>query len=75
MLAQHDYYATALEAYRPQRFLRTAKVQLMFRAIGEHIYHPSGGHAGCAMRSRGAKTSEERCGDLAGLYGGTLLGN
>src|SRR5947207_15382225 len=28
MLGAHDDYATALEAYRAQRFLRTAKVQL-----------------------------------------------
>ena len=69
----HDDYATALEAYRAQRFLRTAKVQLMSRAIGEHIYHPSGGHARLRNAIMGAKTSEEWYGDLAWLYGGTGL--
>ncbi|MEH2551569.1 2-polyprenyl-6-methoxyphenol hydroxylase-like FAD-dependent oxidoreductase [Bradyrhizobium sp. AZCC 2262] len=73
MLAQHDDYATALEAYRAQRFLRTAKVQLMSRAIGEHIYHPAGGHARLRNAIMGAKTSEEWYGDLAWLYGGTGL--
>ena len=53
MLAAHDDYATALEAYRAQRFLRTAKVQLMSRAIGEHIYHPVGRACPAAQRDHG----------------------
>jgi salicylate hydroxylase len=73
MLGAHDDHAVALEAYRTQRFLRTAKVQLMSRAIGEHIYHPSGGHARLRNAIMGAKTSEEWYGDLAWLYGGTGL--
>src|ERR1700680_2450835 len=35
----------ALEAYRRRRVLRTARVQLQSRAIGDHIYHPAGAHA------------------------------
>ena len=35
MLSNHDDHATALEAYRAQRFPRTARVQMMSRAIGE----------------------------------------
>jgi salicylate hydroxylase len=73
MLSAHDDFATALEAYRAQRFLRTAKVQLMSRAIGEHIYHPAGGHARLRNAIMGAKTSEEWYADLAWLYGGTGL--
>jgi 2-polyprenyl-6-methoxyphenol hydroxylase-like FAD-dependent oxidoreductase len=73
MLAQHDY-ATALQRYRAQRFPRTARVQLMSRAIGEHIYHPAGEHARLRNAIMGAKTQEEWCGDLAWLYGGTGLG-
>ncbi len=73
MLSQHDDFAKALEAYRAQRFLRTAKVQLMSRAIGEHIYHPAGGHARLRNAIMGAKTSEQWYGDLAWLYGGTGL--
>jgi salicylate hydroxylase len=75
MLGAHDDYAVALEAYRTQRFLRTAKVQLMSRAIGEHIYHPAGGHARLRNAIMSAKTSEEWYGDLAWLYGGTGLGS
>jgi salicylate hydroxylase len=73
MLAQHDT-ATALERYRAQRFPRTARVQLMSRAIGEHIYHPSGEHARLRNAIMGAKTQEEWFSNLAWLYGGTGLG-
>ena len=74
MLAQHDY-ATALERYRAQRFPRTARVQLMSRAIGDHIYHPSGEHARLRNAIMSAKSQEEWFGDLAWLYGGTGLGD
>jgi 2-polyprenyl-6-methoxyphenol hydroxylase-like FAD-dependent oxidoreductase len=75
MLANHDDHATALEAYRAQRFPRTARVQLMSRAIGEHIYHPAGEHARLRNAIMGAKSSEDWYGDLAWLYGGTGLGS
>jgi 2-polyprenyl-6-methoxyphenol hydroxylase-like FAD-dependent oxidoreductase len=75
MLANHDDHATALEAYRAQRFPRTARVQLMSRAIGEHIYHPAGAHARLRNAVMGAKSSEDWYGDLAWLYGGTGLGS
>jgi 2-polyprenyl-6-methoxyphenol hydroxylase-like FAD-dependent oxidoreductase len=75
MLANHDDRATALEAYRAQRFPRTARVQLMSRAIGEHIYHPAGEHARLRNAIMGAKSSEDWYGDLAWLYGGTGLGS
>jgi salicylate hydroxylase len=73
MLSQHDDHATALEAYRAQRFARTARVQLMSRAIGEHIYHPAGDHARLRNAIMRAKSSEDYYGHLAWLYGGTGL--
>jgi salicylate hydroxylase len=73
MLGAHDDYATALENYRAQRFPRTARVQLQSRAIGEHIYHPSGEHARLRNAIMGAKSSEDYYGHLAWLYGGTGL--
>jgi salicylate hydroxylase len=73
MLAQHDDQAVALEAYRAQRFPRTARVQLLSRAIGEHIYHPSGEHARLRNAIMGAKSSEDWYRDLAWIYGGTGL--
>jgi 3-hydroxybenzoate 6-monooxygenase len=65
--------ATALEHYRAQRFPRTARVQLLSRAIGEHIYHPSGEHARLRNAIMSAKSSEDYYNDLAWLYGGTGL--
>jgi 2-polyprenyl-6-methoxyphenol hydroxylase-like FAD-dependent oxidoreductase len=73
MLSQHDDYAAALERYRTQRFPRTARVQLLSRAIGEHIYHPAGEHARLRNAIMSAKTSEDYYRDLAWLYGGTGL--
>jgi salicylate hydroxylase len=70
-----DDYDTALERYRAQRFPRTARVQLLSRAIGEHIYHPSGEHARLRNAIMSAKSSEDYYGDLAWLYGGTGLGS
>jgi salicylate hydroxylase len=74
LLSQHDDHAVALENYRAQRFPRTARVQLLSRAIGEHIYHPAGEHARLRNAIMSAKTSEDYYRDLAWLYGGTGLG-
>jgi 3-hydroxybenzoate 6-monooxygenase len=73
MLAAHEDHTAALQAYRAQRFPRTARVQLLSRAIGEHIYHPAGDHARLRNAIMGAKSQEEWYGDLAWLYGGTGL--
>lgn len=63
----------ALEAYCAQRLLRTARVQLQSRAIGEHIYHPAGAHALLRNAIMSAKTSEDWYETLAWLYAGTGL--
>jgi 2-polyprenyl-6-methoxyphenol hydroxylase-like FAD-dependent oxidoreductase len=73
MLGTYDDHAAALEHYRAQRFPRTARVQLLSRAIGEHIYHPAGEHARIRNAIMRAKSSEDYYGDLAWLYGGTGL--
>src|ERR1700748_3742115 len=73
MLVQHDDHAAALEAYRAHRCPRTARVQWLSRAIGEHIYHPDGEHARLRNAIMGAKSQGEWHGDLAWLYGGTGL--
>jgi salicylate hydroxylase len=73
MLAAHDDHTAALENYRARRFPHTARVQLMSRAIGEHIYHPAGEHARLRNAIMGAKSQEEWYGDLAWIYGGTGL--
>src|SRR5260221_7171929 len=73
MLSHYDDQAAALEAYRAQRFPRTAKVQMLSRAIGEHIYHPAGEHARIRNAIMRAKTQEDYFSDLTWLYGGTGL--
>ncbi len=59
----------ALEAYCARRVLRTARVQLQSRAIGEHIYHPAGVHAALRNAIMRAKTSADWYDTLAWLYG------
>ncbi len=66
---------TALEAYRRARVLRTARVQLQSRAIGEHIYHPAGAHAQLRNAIMTSKTPAEYYESLAWLYGGSGLGD
>ena len=75
MLANHDDHAKALEDYRVRRFPRTARVQLLSRAIGEHIYHPAGEHARLRNAIMGAKSQAEWREAIAWLYGGTGLGS
>jgi salicylate hydroxylase len=52
-------FGTALEAYQAARLLRTARVQLQSRAIGDHIYHPSGAHAALRNQIMSAKTADD----------------
>ena len=71
MVAAHpDRIEPALEAYRQQRVLRTARVQLQSRAISDHIYHPAGAHAQLRNAMLRAKSAEQFYDGLAWLYGG-----
>jgi len=73
MAAHRDDRERALERYRAQRVVRTARVQLQSRAIGEHIYHPAGAHAAVRNAIMRAKSSDDYYAHLAWLYGGTGL--
>ena len=64
---------TALESYRRQRVLRTARVQLQSREIGDHIYHPAGAHAYLRNAMLTAMSAEDIYDSVAWLYGGTGL--
>jgi 3-hydroxybenzoate 6-monooxygenase len=66
-----DDVENALEAYRSRRVLRTARVQLQSRAMGEHVYHPAGAHAALRNAIMRSKASEDWYRDLAWLYGRT----
>lgn len=63
----------ALESYRHQRVLRTARVQLQPREIGDHLYHPAGPHARLSNAMLSAMSPDEMYDTLAWLYGGTGL--
>ena len=60
----------ALHAYQQRRVLRTARVQLQSRAIGEHIYHPSGAHAALRNMVMREKSPDDWYDVLAWLYDG-----
>jgi salicylate hydroxylase len=70
MVAAHEDPAAALSAYNAERALRTARVQLMSRAVGEHVYHPADAHASLRNAIMRAKTQAEWRETLAWLYGG-----
>ena len=59
--------------YRARRVLRTTRVQLMSRAMGDHVYHPDGPHAALRNAIMSAKSQAEWYGVLDWLYGGSGL--
>ncbi|MBF0276678.1 MAG: 3-hydroxybenzoate 6-monooxygenase [SAR324 cluster bacterium] len=66
-------YEKAFEAYRLQRVVRTARVQIDSRLIGEYIYHPASAKAMLRNSMMGAMSAEEYYERLQWLYGGTGL--
>jgi salicylate hydroxylase len=68
-----DDLEQALVAYRNRRVLRTTRVQLLSRAMGEHVYHPDGAHAQLRNSVMRSKTQEDWYESLAWLYGSNGL--
>ena len=66
--ARGDFEA-AFHIYQDARVLRTARVQLQSRAIGEFIYHPGGVAARLRNSIMRSKSSEEWYHSLDWLYG------
>lgn len=74
MFEQHgDDVETALDSYQRQRRVRTARVQLDSRLIGEYIYHPHGAAAEVRNHVMSKLTPEQWFDKLDWLYGGTGL--
>lgn len=71
--AHPDAPETALAAYQDLRRLRTARVQLQSREIGQHVYHPAGAHAQLRNAVMRAKSPENWYDIVDWLYGGTGL--
>jgi salicylate hydroxylase len=70
MAAHQGDAERALPAYNAERALRTARVQLQSRAVGEHVYHPAGAHAALRNAIMRGKSQAEWRETLAWLYGG-----
>jgi salicylate hydroxylase len=74
MFAEHgDDVATALDRYQRQRRVRTARVQLDSRLIGEYIYHPAGAAAEVRNHVMSKLTPAQWYDKLGWLYGGNGL--
>jgi salicylate hydroxylase len=72
-LAKTDTLDSGLETYRARRVLRTTRVQLTSRAMGDHVYHPDGPHAALRNALMSAKSQEEWYATLDWIYGGSGL--
>jgi salicylate hydroxylase len=72
-LTAGDDVEAGLVRYRDRRVLRTARVQLMSRVMGDHVYHPAGPHAALRNAIMTAKSQAEWLDVLQWLYGGTGL--
>lgn len=72
-LSRYDSLETGLATYKTRRVLRTARVQLMSRAMGEHVYHPAGPHAALRDVLMKAKSQDQWLDTLEWLYGGNGL--
>ncbi len=55
-LSKTQTLEAGLATYRDRRVLRTARVQLMSRAMGDHVYHPDGPHAALRNAMMSAKS-------------------
>lgn len=66
-------FARAFEAYRQKRVNRTARIQIQSRLVGDHIYHPAGGHAALRNTMMRAMSAEDYYDSLQWLYGGSGL--
>ena len=72
-LAETDSLESGLEIYRSRRVLRTTRLQLMSRAMGDHVCHPAGPHAALRNAIMGAKSQDDWYAALDWLYGGSGL--
>ncbi len=66
-------FEDALQQYQKRRIVRTARVQMSSRLIGEYIYHPSGAKAAVRNSVLSAISPQEWCDRLQWLYGSNGL--
>jgi 3-hydroxybenzoate 6-monooxygenase len=68
-----DDLTAALTRFQDARRLRTARVQLQSRSVGEHVYHPAGAHAALRNEVMRSRPPEGWYDQMAWLYGSTGL--
>lgn len=73
MVADHADLGTALERYRARRVVRTARVVMGSRLVGDYVYHPDGAQALVRNAVMGARTPQEWYDRIEWLYGGSGL--
>lgn len=73
MVDVHDDLDQAFAAYQAQRVVRTTRVVMGSRLMGEYVYHPAGAQAQVRNAIMSARSQEEWCDRIAWLYGGTGL--
>lgn len=66
---------TALQQYLQQRLVRTTRVQMNSRLIGEYIYHPDGARAAVRNHVMSNMSPDDWCQKLNWLYGSNGLEN
>ncbi len=71
--ATPDDLEAALERYRARRVHRTARIQIQSRLVGDHIYHPAGGHAALRNAMMRSMSASDHYDALQWLYGGSGL--
>ena len=71
MEAREGDLDTVLPLYNEQRRLRTARIQIQSRALGDHLYHPAGPHAALRNAYIRSRTTEQWYDTLDWLYGST----
>ncbi|MCB1339727.1 MAG: 3-hydroxybenzoate 6-monooxygenase [Pseudooceanicola sp.] len=68
-----DDLPARLTAYQDMRHLRTARVQLQSREIGQHVYHPAGAHAALRNAVMSSRSPDQWYDQIDWLYGSTGL--
>jgi salicylate hydroxylase len=67
-------FDAAFKAYNDDRFVRTGRVQINSRLMGEYVYHPDAGRAALRNAILGSSTPDQHYDRIAWLYGVTGLG-
>ncbi len=74
-IQHHDKIESALDAYQSMRTVRTGRVQMTSRLIGDYIYHPAGAQAAVRNHMMGNMSPDDWNNTLEWLYGSNGLEN